>query len=72
MYSSTNYSASRDIPVQNIQPVEIFQCKIFSQSGIYSTKYSVSRNIPVQKIQQKYSSAKDSVRKDIPVQNIQS
>jgi hypothetical protein len=50
-YSSTKYSVSRDIPVQNIQSVRIFQYKVFSQYGYSSTKYSVSRDIPVQSIQ---------------------
>jgi hypothetical protein len=30
-YSSTKYSVSRNIPVQNRQPIGIFQYKIFSQ-----------------------------------------
>ena len=29
-YSSTKHSVSRDIPVQNIQPVRIFQYKLFT------------------------------------------
>ena len=32
-YSSTKYSARKDIPVQNIKSVRIFQYKIFSQEG---------------------------------------
>jgi uncharacterized protein YjdB len=31
-HSSTKYSVSRDIPVQNIQSAGTFQYKIFSQS----------------------------------------
>jgi uncharacterized protein YjdB len=61
-YSSTKYAVTRDITVQNIQPVMdipgqnipsvgIFQYKIFSQYGYSRSKYSVTRDIPVQNIQ---------------------
>jgi hypothetical protein len=33
----------RNIPVQNIQSVEIFQCKIFSAEGCSGAKYSFGK-----------------------------
>jgi hypothetical protein len=80
----TKYAVSRNIPVQNIQSVEIFQCKIYSQHEYSSAKYAVSKDIPVQNMQsvrifqykifsqQTYSSTKYSVSRNIPVQNMQS
>ena len=47
-YSSTQYSVSRDIPVQHIQSVGICQYNIFSQQGYAGTTYSVSMDIPVE------------------------
>jgi hypothetical protein len=41
---------------KNMQPVEIFQCKVSSQEGYFSVN----------------SSVKDAIRRDIPVQNMQS
>jgi hypothetical protein len=60
-YSSTKYSVSKGIPVQNIKSV-----------GIFQYKYSVSKGIPVQNIQSVgIFQYKYSVSKDISVQNIQ-
>jgi hypothetical protein len=61
-------AVSRDVPVQNIQSVRMFQYKV--------QKHSVSKDVPVQNIQSvrmfQYKVQKYSVIKDVPVQNIQS
>jgi hypothetical protein len=70
--------------VHNIQPVGIFQCKIFSQQGYSNTNYSASRdntlqniqpvgNIPVQNIQPGGNIPVHNIQPggNIPVQNIQ-
>jgi hypothetical protein len=49
-YSSTIYSVSMDIPVQNIQS-ETFQHNTFSKHGFSCTKDSVRIDIPAQNIQ---------------------
>ena len=46
----TNYSPSKDIPVQSIQLEKTFRYKLSSQKRYSSTNYPVSQDIPVQNI----------------------
>ena len=51
MFQQKNIQPVRNVPVHSIQPVRIFQYKLFSQYRYSSTNHSVSKDIPVKNIQ---------------------